>query len=183
MNNIFLKTEVEERGDLKQPGTTRGKGELSKHYWIAVIQLKLFSLLKPWDPFLLSTKDSCRFAVPHYSIGTCIRADANGTEHCKSWPDSESVIIQLLGCLLLLQFSLMKQHYSPWKAKSLILSDTVERLQGREIRCYTGKRVMMLHVKDTYFSFHPYLHGFSEPEIQFYTQQHWGHEGCPGMGY
>jgi len=41
----------------------------------------------------------------------------------------------------------------------------------------------MLRVKDTHFSFHPYLHGFSEPEIQFYTQQHWGHEGCPGMGY
>lgn len=40
----------------------------------------------------------------------------------------------------------------------------------------------MLSVKDTYFSFHPYLHGFSEPEIQFYTQQHWGHEGCPEMG-
>lgn len=53
-------------------------------------------------------------------------------------------------------------------------------------KCYsaeiTRKRNVMLHVKDTYFSFHPYLHGFSEPEIQFYTQQHWGHEGCPGMG-
>lgn len=27
MNNLFLKTEVEGRGDLKQPGTTQGKGE------------------------------------------------------------------------------------------------------------------------------------------------------------
>lgn len=63
--------------------------------------------------FLLAQKDSHCFAVSHYFLYSCIRAAANGTEHCKFWPNSESVIIQLLCCLLLLLFPLMKQHYSP----------------------------------------------------------------------
>lgn len=171
-NGLSLKKDPEGQGDLKQSGSCKGKGELPNYCGTATAtHLKLFSINHEIH-FDLAQKIYTALLYHITCYGHILELLQMGLSSVNPGL-TESLIIQLLCCLLLLLFTLMKRHSLPWETQGLIVSDTTRREQENKA----------LRGKYTHFSFHPYLRGFSEPEIQFYTQQHWDHEGCPGMGY
>lgn len=70
--------------------------KLLQNHYCNSLEIVFYSVNHYINFLLEKKKKSYCFGVSHYFLYSCIRTAANGTVHCKFWPNSESAIIQLL---------------------------------------------------------------------------------------